>query len=393
MKKILQLLFYVTLPIFCSPSYNGFCSVPVADLLGGPINDFFSLPSTENAYLYLPYGEKRGLLSSPRTAQLLFNQPVIIKRKRGKEIEIEVPYLTYTYGKTSYSLYWTLERNITKLTEQNKPYVPFSTKNCFKLKAPISLRGKTYTAGTQFVSAKQYKDTTTVYAYNSKTNKPEKITVKNSFKVTTPKDFKSKRKLFVSLCKEWAHQKNGFIPYVFGGISIGKPLKSETYTEKKVPFTKQKNAIFFIRKTTQQPLVGLDCARLLTRAAQMSNLPLYATNTKEFKKVLQPLKKNESVENGDILIWNGHIALISDVEKGLIVEARSYESGYGKVHEIPYSKQLKGITSTKELIAAHFAKTPLARLNKNGNKSHLIYDLEILKLASLEQKNKKTLFE
>ena len=383
MKKIFYILFCITLSTFCTPEYNGFCSVPIADLLGGPINDFFSTKSIEKAYLQLPYAEVRGSLASPRTAQLLFNQPVIIKKQRGQEIEIEAPYITYSLGKHTHFTYWTLASNITKLTAHNKPYVPLNKKQCFTLKETITLKGTTYTAGTQFVCVKKQKHRTTIYVYNSKTNRPEEIIVKNSLGITAPEDFKSKQQLFVKLCKEWANQKNGLIPYVFGGLSIGHPLKNNAYTKTKVMFTKRRPSTFFVRQNSKKPLAGIDCSRLFTRAAQMSNLPLYATNTTQLKRTLRRLKKHESVENGDLVIWNGHVALISDTKKGLFVEARSYGCGYGEVHEIPYSKQLKDITSTQKLVDAHFAKPRITRLNKDGKKSHFIYDLEILKLSSL----------
>lgn len=386
MKKIIYILFCITLSTFCTPEYNGFCSVPVADLLGGPINSFFSTKSIEKAYLQLPYAEKRGSFVCPRAAQLLFNQPVIIKRQRGKEIEVEAPYLIYSSGKHSHSTYWTLASNITKLTKYNKSYVPLNKEQCFTLKEPVTLEGKTYTAGTQFLSARKQAHKTIVYVYNPKVNRPEKVTIKNSLGITAPKDFKAKKQLFVTLCKEWANQKNGLTPYVFGGLSIGNPLKNNAYTKIKVTFTKRKPSIFFVRENSKKPLLGIDCSRLFTRAAQMSNLPLYATNTTQLKHTLRPLKKNESVENGDLIIWNGHVALISDAKKGLLIEARSYGCGYGKVHEIPYSKQLKDITSTQKLVDAHFAKPRITRLNKDGTKSHFVYDLEILKLSSLGEK-------
>jgi hypothetical protein len=382
MKKQFYFFFFITLQAFCTPTYNGFCSVPVADLLGGPINDFFKITPTDKAYTHLPYGERRGNCSCPRIAQLLFNQPVIIKRTRGKEVELEVPYLPYSYKNRLYTLYWTLASNITKLTDQNKSFVPVNNPDSFMLSKPITYKTLSYTAGTEFICKKKNTHNTLVHAYNPTTKKIDTLTLKNSWGLTIPKDFKGKQKLFVQLCKEWADTTHGFIPYVFGGISIGKPLQDSTYMAKKVTFTKGKASTFFTRPTENTPSQGIDCARIITRAAHMSGLPLYATNTTAFKQVLKPLQKGETAQDGDIVLWNGHVAVISDVEKGLFVEARSYDGGYGKVHEIPFGEQLKGITSTKKLVAAHFAKPRITRLNKDGSKSHFIYDLEILKLSS-----------
>lgn len=384
MKRIIFTLFFVALSTFCAPAYNGFCSVPLADLLGGPINDFFSTKPIEKAYMQLPHGETRGTLNSPRIAQLLFNQPVIIREQRGKEIKIEIPYLTYSSGKHSHFTYWTLAHNITPLTNENKAYIPLNKNNIFILRYPVTLKGITYSAGTQFVQLKKQKHKTQIYIYNTATKNAEKIWIKNSLGITPPKDFKDKQQLLVQLCKEWAHQNKGITPYVFGGLSIGKPLQKDVFTKRHATYTKRTSSTFFVRENSSSPHFGIDCSRIFTRAAQMVDIPLHATNTKELKRVLQPLKRGEDIENGDIIIWNGHVAMVSDVKKGLLVEARSYESGYGKVHEIPYQKELKGITSTKKLVDAHFSKSRITRLNKDGEKIHFIYDLEILKLSSLK---------
>lgn len=385
MKKLFLMFFFVTLSAFCTTDYNGFCSVPVADLLGGPIHDFFTIKSTKKAYKKLPYAEKSNNFSSPRIAQLIFNQPVIIKEQRAEEIKVEIPYLRYASTNGSHFTYWTLASNITRLTNQNKIFTPLHTEKWFTLKQAVTLKGNTYSAGTKFVCAKKQKYTITVYVYNSNTHKPEKIRIKKNLGITPPEHFEDKKQLFVSLCKEWANPKNGFIPYVFGGLSIDHPLQDDTYTTKKASFTKPKPSIFYTRPHEPTIKTGIDCARMVLKAAEMSGLPLYAINTKELRKTLRPLKKDEPVEDGDIIIWKGHAAIISDAQNGLMIEARSYDSGYGKIHEIPYYKQLQGITTTQKLMEAHFNKLPLTRLNKDGSKSHLIYDLEILKLSTLNK--------
>lgn len=380
MKQYNYALFFLALSTVCAHDYNGFCSVPIADLLGAPINGFFTTTPVSKAYLQLPYAEKSGNNASPRTAQLLFNQPVIIKRQKGQEIELEVPYLPYRFNNRTYTQYWTLASNITKLTDQNKHSVPLTTRNSFTLGKPITLKDKTYTAGTRFACSKRKNKKTTVHVYNPATELFDKHHLANTLSLSTPKDFKSKKALFVQLCKQWADHTNGFIPYVFGGISIGERLTDDTYSSKKAAFTQSKPSTFYMRKNNHTPRQGIDCARLITRAAHMTQIPLYATNTTQLKHTLKPLQKGEFPEDGDVLMWRGHATVISDIKKGLLVEARSYDSGYGKVHEIPFEQQLQGVTSTQKLVDAHFAKKPVQRLNKDGSKSHLIYDLEILKL-------------
>lgn len=371
---------------FCTPTYNGFCSVPIADVIGAPIASFFKTKNTKEAYAQMPYGDKRGDFSCPRIAQLLLHESVIILERRGSEVKISVPSLQYPSKKTMHNTYWTLASNITTLTPTLKKMLPTYHKHkVITLRKPVynPETQQTYCAGTQFVKTdqKQTQSKHSVYLYNPNTQSMAFAHIPTTScldKLHTKKDAK---KLVLELCKEWAHQKNGCIPYVFGGSSIGQSVKEQKHEKLSVSFTK-KPSLFYERSPKVFPRAGLDCARIFTRALQMAGAPFYATNTKGFKKVLEPLRPHEEVEEGDFILWKGHIAMISDTKKGLLIEARSYDDGYGKVHEIPFSEQFKEIQTVDDLKKAYFSKKRITRLNKNGKKSHFIYDVEIFKLSS-----------
>ena len=72
--------------------------------------------------------------------------------------------------------------------------------------------------------------------------------------------------------------------------------------------------------------------------------------------------------------------MISDIQKGLLIEARGYNHGYGILQEIPFFEQFQNIFSTQDLKDAYLHKTPINRLNKAGEIVQKINDLQIMKL-------------
>jgi hypothetical protein len=388
-------LFFLSVLLFHAPSHsqdsfkpNGFCSVPVADLLGAPIKSFLKLPSTQDAYKKLPYSVKREQSACPRIAQLIFNEPVEILEKKGDEIKIRVPHLQYPAKNKWHNTYWTLTNNITPLSSEIKKAVPSTKRSSITLRKPVynPQTHTVYPVGTKFVkkSRKQSRHKYSVYIYDSQSQSITFAHVPKSSCLKTPdKNPTAQQQFFVNLCKEWAHPKRGIIPYVLGGSSISSPLKTNVFFTKNAPFVNKKAIVYDRPSTNNKVCIGIDCARMITRAAQMSGIPFYGINTKALKEALTPLKKDAEVEAGDLVLWTGHVFMISNVEKGLLVEARSYDDGYGKVHEIPYSEQLQGIKTTSDLVTAHFTKPRITRLNRAGKKSHFIYDLEILKFSSI----------
>jgi len=368
---------------------NAFCSVPVADLIGAPIRTFFSIEqaTTQELYERIPYSETRRSHGSPRIAQLLFNQAVEILAIKGDEVKIKVPDMYYGDGTKMYNTYWTQSSCITPLTKPLVKGVPLPHTKTVILTCALThpMQKMTYSAGTCFVkTGKQKRTSLECFYYNSTTKTIETLWIKKDSLRTCQPPKKEIRKAFIVLLKTWAHQKNGFIPYVFGGCSIGKPLKNNTFFEKHITFTK-KPCTFFERPDAPTPRIGIDCARLFARAFQTLNITWSALNSKAFKMQLRSLHSYEKPQIGDFIYFSGHIAVISDVKKGLLIEARSYQDGYGKVHEIPFSEQFQNIHTIKDLQHAAQTKKRVVRLNNSGKKSQSIDDLEILKFPDQYQ--------
>ena len=88
----------------------------------------------------------------------------------------------------------------------------------------------------------------------------------------------------------------------------------------------------------QRPLAGFDCSASYTLCGTncwdaVLLLKLLATYF-----LLALLKKGEALEEGDLIWYNGHVMIVSDVKKNRLIEAAGYESGWGKVHEIALDK-------------------------------------------------------
>ena len=190
-----------------------------------------------------------------------------------------------------------------------------------------------------------------------------------------------KLRAFISHLKSWAHPVSGKIPYVFGGNSIQTFYKPTAFTYKEFVFQDKKKTFYHRdKKDKAAPCAGIDCSHLVARAAHIAGIPYFARNTTTIMKDLSPLTKKDTVENGDLLVWKGHVAILSDIEKGLLIEDRGYSHGYGIVHEIPFSEQFKNITTIAQLKDAYFNNRPIIRLNKKGEKVETIYNLQIMKL-------------
>ena len=98
---------------------------------------------------------------------------------------------------------------------------------------------------------------------------------------------------------------------------------------------------------------------------------------------LKPLASHEHLQTGDIIWFSGHIMIISNAEKNIIIEARGYDHGWGKIHEAPLQVIFKNIVSTTDLEQAFRNQTPLERLHKDGTTAQTITNFKLLKLKTI----------
>lgn len=396
----LTLFFSVLLLIEVSHSSataNGFCSVPVADLVGTPMHKAQELKLAIQEYQDQPYAHADKNNVCTRLSQILFNEQVKTLKEVGDELYIEIFHWYHNAGNPpkKQTTYWTHKNNITRfktLTNDDISKIPgqisFSDQN-FRLNNVITLkdffhdkkRNLVYSAGTRFIKTAQQnqKKYRSVFAFNPKKNRFEILNLPKTICIEgIITDPYSKRKLFVQILKEWTNQ-TGIIPYVFGGASIGEPFYHNRFKEKKIKHN-HTIASFYQRPTKTEYKYGADCAHTIARAAQIAQIPLFIKNTTTFKQELKPLEENDTIENGDILVWQGHTVILSDIKKGLIIEARGYNHGYGILQEIYLSEQFQNITTIEQLKNAYLTKTPIKRLDKTGKVVQIITDLQIMKL-------------
>jgi len=380
-----------------SADADGFCSVPVADLIGTPMHVAQQQNLPIQQYKDQPYANASNASVCTRLSQLLFNESVKILKEVGDELYVEILHWYHIAGNPpkKQTTYWTHKNNITRfdtLSPLDLSKIPgqisFLEQN-FKVDDIVTLKNffhdkksnLVYSAGTRFVKAKEQnqKKYCSVFAFNPTTksfsvlNIPKKICLENI--LNNPIE---KRKLFVQVLKEWSNQK-GFIPYVFGGASIGMPFDQNRFKEKNIKHNNKKIS-YYKRSTKTEYKYGADCAHTIARAAHIAQIPLFIKNTTTFKQELTPLKAQDTIENGDIIVWQGHTVVISDIQKGLLIEARGYNHGYGILQEIPFSEQFQNIFSMQDLKDAYLHKTQINRLDKRGKIVQTITDLQIMKL-------------
>lgn len=108
----------------------------------------------------------------------------------------------------------------------------------------------------------------------------------------------------------------------------------------------------------------MDCSCLVLRAAQIAGLPYYFKNTTTLVKNLNDVPENESLEEGDLIWFPGHVMIISDLEKHELVDAVSYSSGHGILRSTPLAGFFEGITTYDQLRSVGKEKGKLNLLNK-----------------------------
>ena len=373
---------------------RGIVISPVADLLGEPLEHHAIAHSNQ-----IPYcGAPRPSNGCPRLHQILFNDSVEIIDQKADEYYIEIPvfYITQT-SKNHCTRYWIEKKHILTARYAQKKNIDLE-----KFPSALTARSdsiyahdiltliKPYTftrmhlalsAGTRFVRNMQA-DTDTAYGifiFNPRTlHVQQELIPKDSACITTACSFAELRKKFITVLRLWTHQQDGFIPYVFGGTSFVSTEKNE------FSFHKEGNKSWYTYHPSAHSIkTGFDCSGLVLRAAQIAGIPYFYKNTYTLANYLKPFQRGDQLENGDLIWIPGHVIIISDISHNLIIEARAYNHGFGRVHEIPLAAQFKNINSYQDLLKAYQLGKPLERINSKGEVVELIKEFKVLKLNSL----------
>lgn len=378
---------------------------PVADLIGFSFNKKHGASNSTRHYQAVPFC-KKSPNSCPRLHQLLYNEQVDIVQTEGDEVRIELHNVFFQTRESDkkHTSYWTHKRNIMPLEALQKRGVDLATlpkpvsftapstkqeQNIVTLLVPYAdpATKRTYSAGTRFVRAEQHnKDTSTiaVHALQPRTLKPILITLPEASTLAQqPATPKEQQKLFVAILKQWAHQNKGFIPYVWGGCSFTGLCANNNFKTHKRKTTNGTIEYYQYPSCHARPCGGFDCTGIIARATQLAGMPYYFKNTTTLAQNLRTLQKKESIEDGDVIWFSGHVLVVADTKKHTAVEARGYDHGFGKIQELPLSELFEEIETYKQLAAALFAKKPLKRLTNKGKVAQSISHFKILKMKSL----------
>lgn len=387
MRCIMSRLFIIILFVFFQSSCarKAVVIVPVADLYG------ISNPSKNPL-------DAQPSAGCPRLMQLLFNECIdIIKEHEDKvfiaithafHIPVHQPHQRITH-------YWTEKKNIQLLETLPQqalttlpPEINFANKQentsiVFTLTRPWydSKTKQTYSAGTRFVMYGQSKNKYHIMFWDFQNSRLIKSHIPIHYGILqTQTDPKKRQQQFVQIARSWADQSYGIIPYVLGGCSFMQKIQS--YNPKII---KNEPHYTYVEDASlaQQPINGFDCAGLVLRAAQSCGMPYFYKNTTTLAHFLQPLKAGEIIEEGDLIWIPGHVMIVSDLKKNLLIESRSFYHGYGKVQEIPLSEEFKEMHTYNDLKHAFLNQKQLHRLNVRGEIIQTITNFKILKLASI----------
>ncbi|MCL4229931.1 hypothetical protein KJZ61_04580 [Candidatus Dependentiae bacterium] len=368
--------------------------VPIADLYGAIPNN-----------TYIPMDAQPAPLC-PRLMQALFNEHVEILKEQHDHALIKITHaFHHPYNRPTKILntYWISKAAIAILdslpAETHKvipPPITWTNPTSVAQQRIATLcypwhdrtSDTTYSAGTRFVITKSSKKHFSVAFWNARTQKIISSTIPKHLCSSLKTDATSQERqaACVALTRSWAHSSPGIIPYIFGGCSMTIPY--DPYQPVISSIQPHASNVIDHAHKTMQPHTGFDCAGLVLRAAQCCGIPYFFKNTTALAQGLRALRPNESLENGDLIWTPGHVMMVSDIKKNLLVEARSFYHGYGKVQEIPIGRQFLNIATYQDMCAAFFNHQRLKRLDIAGN---VVQELpfKLLKFSSVWDQKKR----
>ncbi len=386
--------------------------VPIADLIGQQITSLMPNQSAEKSYetLAVCSGEIKSSLGCPRLHQLLYNDVVELIVTAKDEVCIRIPHAYYLIPSSlqPQNNYWTLKKNITLLDDLIKhkidtmhipPSIDFAQTNHDALKNPDivtlvephydSTTKFTFSVGTRFVKTtstrKRRASLLEVFAFDYGRNKEVliKIPLQKCVVHNLTKTAEERMADFVALIKKWTHQKNGFIAYVWGGTSFTAAMHGNF---KEVMRTGDQGdySLYEYEKDMQSPKSGFDCSGVILRAAQICGIPYFCKNTTTIAQCLTPLTKEQTLQSGDLILIKGHVMIVSDLDKNLLIEARSYGHGYGKLQEIPLPEVFEGIETYKDLCDACFEKKVVKRKDIKGSIRDTFANVQLFSMRTLK---------
>ncbi len=236
-----------------------------------------------------------------------------------------------------------------------------------------------FSAGTCFACDRNRRE---IWVFNPTTKEYSKTACPTHLCMPLPsQDFSTQRKQMLALLRSWITQED-FVPYAFGGCSVRTKIqKSATVIAKEMTLNQGDPVRYYEWPGTQNecPKTGLDCSNLILLSAQMCGIPYICKNSLAAVTFLRPVTAENSLEIGDIIWIDKHLMVVADLGRHTLIEARGYDSGYGKVQEIPLHEMFKDIKTYDQLVDCYLKKTEIERLNKDGGVQATV-QVKLLKL-------------
>jgi len=382
--------------------------VPVADMLKVPLADAWQAVDVAMAYQMLPYCQVRyedNRRVCPRTHQVLFNTIVEIIGERGDEVYVRVPNLFLVDKVTGLprNAFWTHRKNLVLLDElavDVRVAIPvpidfFDQESvCSELVVTLTqpfgdaCTGMTFSVGTRFFRAGDpTPEGQPVHVLSEGGRAVTKIVIPHDVCVVGCEiDCQARVERYVTLLRDWARQCEGkVIPYVWGGCSFIDRDDGAAFEKQSAVFGDATHDVFVRPARVTGVKSGFDCSGMILRAAQICGIPYFYKNSHTVPQYLFRLNTGELPANGDIIQYRGHVMIVSDVARNLVLETCGYTAGFGVVHELPLSRVFKGIETYSQLINRLRRGCPLERLAKDGTVARTIDSFTILKISSAWQ--------
>ena len=377
-------------------AYKAVVITPVADLLGEYAQE------GERAYQHIPVsGEKQHAYDTcKREHQVLFHEIVEVVEEQHEQVKVAISNFFFVPKNSNEkrSLFWMLKKDLyplpvgeegavlrARLPEPMSYQQPIAQQsNTVALILPYrdARTNSTHSVGTRFVveSLNEEQQLVTVYRLDKDTHCCTTMTVPKTQCLFPVDDKDLQRSNFVALVRLWAHNPLGKIPYVLGGCSFVYAAADINFKE---VAAENGCSYYALNGVNNTPETGFDCSGLVARAAQMAGLPYFYKNTTTLASYLTCLSPDKHLCDGDLIWVPGHVMIVSDYERGLVIEARGYSSGWGRLHEISLGQLFKDVETFTELEQLFRDQHPLKIIDKAGNVSRTYETFKLLALDSV----------
>lgn len=380
---------------------------PVADLFIDQLSTAY--PSRERGgislkslYVQMPASGQEGKSNLNRVGQALFNNVVRVCAIEGEEVLVAISDFFIEFpGNVIHTRYWTHKSNLLFFSELDPakisedifplPLAPDHPERLIDFSVVVLIASwrdeetkLLYSPGTRFVRSPK-EDTENEWGvrfYQPGTRARIRTTQIPKSQATLCDKFSPQKQQmeFVQLLRAWAHPAGGgFIPYVWGGMSMGTSLEKDCINKE----TRAPYGTVYTRAGMKHSNIGFDCSGLILRAAQVARIPFYYRNTTTIASHLAVLKPHTKLEVGDLIMHPGHILVVTDLEKNLMVHAKGYGLGYAKVEEVEIGKYFEGVQTFDQLYKLGQQKVLIPILDAQGNRSDKSATIRFYRFSSV----------